>query len=268
MLLFFVPAFVYSFYDYMSLKSDRMELALLRKETQEQQKQIEGLAAQITVFSQRMEYLKQLEKKIRTTVNVEEKRKIKPRLGIGGPENVENRLKSQMGTEKNAVIAGIRSDILHLAQEATDQENSFKELLDFFQKQKMMQAARPTFWPVRGWVTSEFGYRLSPFTNEREFHQGIDVAAGFGARIVAPADGMVTEASYHSDLGNAVKIDNGYGITTCFGHLSRIAVTVGAKLKKGDIIGYIGSTGRSTGPHLHYSVSLKGASVNPRKYLH
>jgi len=116
-------------------------------------------------------------------------------------------------------------------------------------------------------VTSEFGWRTSPFGGDREFHKAIDIATRFGKPIQAPADGIVAEAVFQHDVGQMIRIDHGHGISTFYGHLSKAVVRVGATVRKGDRIGYVGNSGRSTGSHLHYAVMLNGVPVNPRKYL-
>jgi murein DD-endopeptidase MepM/ murein hydrolase activator NlpD len=116
-------------------------------------------------------------------------------------------------------------------------------------------------------VTSEFGVRESPFRTGVEFHKGLDISTRFGKEVVAPADGLVIVSAYDQQEGNFIKIDHGRGLATGFAHLSRMAVKKGVIVKKGDIIGYVGDTGRSTGSHLHYSVFVNNVPVNPRKYL-
>ncbi|MEK6655481.1 MAG: M23 family metallopeptidase, partial [Thermodesulfobacteriota bacterium] len=125
----------------------------------------------------------------------------------------------------------------------------------------------PSLWPVKGWVTSEFGRRISPFGGERELHRGIDIATKFGQAIQAPAAGVVAEVTYQNDVGRTILIDHGHGLSTSYAHLSKAVVRPGAPVRKADRIGYVGNTGRSTGSHLHYSVMLNGVAVNPRKYL-
>ncbi len=262
-----IPFVIYILCDYISIKSDKAELAHLRKETKEQHAQINKIAAIVEGFAVRIEHLKQFDKKIRILANIEGSRYKQQVLGIGGPEGKENRLKSQTAKNRGELLADVREDLEHLNREAADQEKSFSGLLAFLKEQKSIQDARPSLWPVRGWVTSEFGYRVSPFGGERELHQGIDLACRYGSKVISPADGIVTNTSYRSDMGNIVTINNSYGVSTDFGHLSRIAVRVGARVKRGDTIGYVGSTGRSTGSHLHYAVNLMGVPVNPRKYL-
>ncbi len=125
----------------------------------------------------------------------------------------------------------------------------------------------PSLWPVAGPVRSSYGRRRDPFTGASEMHRGLDIGALYGTAIRAPANARVLYARRKSAYGNLIVLDHGGGITTRFGHLSRFAVQVGEQLHKGDIIGYVGSTGRSTGPHLHYEVRLNDRTLNPRNYL-
>ena len=126
----------------------------------------------------------------------------------------------------------------------------------------------PSLWPVRGQITAGFGQRMDPFSGEGAFHAGVDISAPSGTRVEAAADGIVLEAGPESGYGNEILIDHGYGLTTKYGHLSRIFVVVGQVLKRGQVIGAVGMTGKTTGPHLHYEVHVKDTPVNPTKYLH
>jgi len=126
----------------------------------------------------------------------------------------------------------------------------------------------PSIWPVRGQITAGFGQREDPFSGEDAIHKGIDISVPFGTRVEAAADGIVLEAGPESGYGYEILIDHGYGLTTKYGHLSRIFVVVGQVLKRGQVIGAVGMTGKTTGPHLHYEVHVKDAPVNPTKYLH
>jgi murein DD-endopeptidase MepM/ murein hydrolase activator NlpD len=125
----------------------------------------------------------------------------------------------------------------------------------------------PSIWPVRGQITAGFGQRMDPFTGEGAFHSGIDIAAPAGTKIEAAADGILFLAGPDSGYGTEVLIDHGYGITTKYGHLSATYAVVGQEVKRGQIIGAVGMTGRSTGPHLHYEVRIYETAVNPAKYL-
>ncbi len=125
----------------------------------------------------------------------------------------------------------------------------------------------PTLWPVEGRITGAFGERIDPFNGEGAFHRGVDISTSYGNPVVAPADGSITYADFMSGYGRMVVIDHGHGITTRYGHLSAFTVSDGQSVKRGDIIGYVGMSGRSTGPHLHYEVWLHDTPVNPYKYL-
>lgn len=125
----------------------------------------------------------------------------------------------------------------------------------------------PTLWPVMGPITGPFGARIDPFNGEGAFHSGIDISCRYGQPIMAPADGVVTYAGFYSGYGRMIVVDHGNGLTTRYGHLSGFAVTDGQTLRKGQVIGYVGMSGRSTGAHLHYEVRIHDTPVNPHKYL-
>ncbi|TFG38306.1 MAG: M23 family metallopeptidase, partial [Syntrophobacterales bacterium] len=155
-----------------------------------------------------------------------------------------------------------------LLDEATYRESSFQELLDFLKEQKSILASTPSIWPVMGWVTSGYGYRTSPFTGKREFHRGIDISTKVGDPVVAPAKGTAVKVAKKSDMGNMITIDHGNGIVTSYGHLLKMStIKRGQKVKRGDVIGYVGNSGRSTGPHLHYGICVSGIHVDPKRYL-
>lgn len=125
----------------------------------------------------------------------------------------------------------------------------------------------PSLWPVLGPITGSFGERQDPFTGEGAFHPGIDIGAVYGSSVHAAADGVVVYAGWEQGYGRFVVIDHGFGISTCYGHLSAINTQVGARVDRGDVIGYVGDSGRSTGPHLHYEVRINNTPVNPWRYL-
>ena len=125
----------------------------------------------------------------------------------------------------------------------------------------------PNVWPVEGQVTGSFGERIDPFNGEGAFHSGVDIGSSYGAQIIAPADGIVTATETLGGYGKVIMIDHGNAICTRYGHLSGFAVTSGQRVSRGDVIGYVGESGRSTGPHLHYEVRISNTPVNPYKYL-
>lgn len=131
----------------------------------------------------------------------------------------------------------------------------------------LRMAEAPNLWPVEGRITGSFGERQDPFNGEGAFHRGIDISVGFGSRVLAPADGVVTFAGQESGYGRLIQIEHAQGIATRYGHLSAFAVSEGQHVTRGQVIGYVGMSGRSTGPHLHYEVWVHNSPVNPYKYL-
>jgi murein DD-endopeptidase MepM/ murein hydrolase activator NlpD len=134
-------------------------------------------------------------------------------------------------------------------------------------RRQALIAATPSMWPIAGWISSGFGNRRDPFTGGSDFHPGLDISADHGAPIFAPADGVVESASYNGNYGNMVVIDHGFGLVTRYGHMSRFAVSSRQTIRRGDVIGYVGSTGRSTSSHLHYEVLVNGQLTNPLRLL-
>jgi murein DD-endopeptidase MepM/ murein hydrolase activator NlpD len=258
---------MYFSYDYIHIRREQAELKRLKQQTAEQRKQIDGLVAKVDQFSIKMDELRQFDKKIRIMANLVTGRDKEQLLGIGGPVSEENRLRSRMAADDKAMIAGIGRQVDRLMDDALSREQSFANLLAYLQEKKSLLASTPSIWPVPGWVTSEFGQRTSPFGGDREFHKAIDIATRIGKPIQVPADGIVAEVAFQQDVGQMIRIDHGHGISTFYGHLSKAVVRAGATVHKGDRIGYVGNSGRSTGSHLHYAVMLNGVPVNPRKYL-
>ena len=135
------------------------------------------------------------------------------------------------------------------------------------ERPQALASATPSIWPVAGWLSSGYGNRTDPFRGGRDFHPGLDISANHGRPIRATADGTVLSAAYNGNYGNLVVIDHGFGITTRYGHLSRFGVASGQRIHRGDVIGYVGSTGRSTSPHLHYEILVNGKLINPLNLL-
>ncbi len=262
-----ILSIVYFSYDYVKIKGKIGELAELKELSTIQKKQIDMLDSKVAEFGKKMTELKQFDKKIRIITNLEDEEDDGKLLGMGGPIPEEKRLDGKMADVEKVIIGRVHGSIDQLLGEADHQEKSFKELLEFLKKQKSLLATTPSIWPVRGWVTSEFGYRISPFTGRREFHRGIDIATRMKKEIVAPAGGVVTKARPDTGMGNEVRINHGNNIITVYGHMLKSTVKKGRRVKRGDLIGYVGNSGRSTGPHLHYGVLVKGIYVNPRRHL-
>jgi murein DD-endopeptidase MepM/ murein hydrolase activator NlpD len=146
-------------------------------------------------------------------------------------------------------------------------EQSVIDLWESLSERHSLLNSTPNIRPAKGWFTSRFGYRVSPFTGRSALHAGLDVAAAPGSPVYATADGVVTFAGYDEGFGKLVTIDHGYGVSTRYGHNSQIYVQVGQKLSRWDVIASVGNTGRSTGPHLHYEVRVNGIPRDPALYI-
>jgi len=176
--------------------------------------------------------------------------------------------------QPNAMISSVFSSL-------TNPEDTFGVLRDLLrglesrltyvrrdvERQEKLAAATPSIWPAHGWLTGTFGGRSDPFTGEPGFHQGLDISTPKGQPVYATADGIVESASYTGDYGNLVVVKHDFGLATRYGHLSTYAVTPGSSVKRGDVLGYVGSTGRSTGAHLHYEILVNGKLINPLQLL-
>lgn len=180
--------------------------------------------------------------------------------GVGGP-----------GKPTNPVLSLNQKDISKhfrsLDRKRITLETELRQLQDYYTTNEILMAATPSLMPVRGYPSDRFGRRADPFDGERDFHPGIDISAPRGAKVVATADGMVVFAGYQKDYGRLVAIEHKFGISTRYGHLNRYTVKPGDQVSKGDIIGYVGSTGRSTGPHVHYEVRLRNQPLNPLRFI-
>ena len=158
-------------------------------------------------------------------------------------------------------------DMNTLEDRTTQLDRSMGMIDEAWNERLQLLAATPSIRPVRGFFSHGYGWRKDPFTGEREFHQGVDIVANKGTPIRATADGVVTRATRYMGYGKMVHISHSYGMATRYAHMSEILVRPGQKVKRGDVIGKVGSTGRSTGPHLHYEVFRSGRREDPRKYL-
>lgn len=264
----------YGVYDFIRLhriaenKQD-IEQALVRQTSQvaHQRKQIQTFAMEINSLKERLVMLDQLEKKIRIIASLDQPDTHEALFGVGGPapEDINTNIDP---TQKHTLMLRKMHRQVNQLEGATEaKKESLTDLLNDLERQKNVLAHTPTIRPAEGWVSSTFGYRISPFTEKREFHKGLDIANHLGTPIIATADGVVTFVGPKGQFGNVIIIDHGHGITTRFAHLDKALMKPGERVKRGDLIAQMGSTGRSTGPHVHYEVHLNGVPVNPEKYI-
>lgn len=164
-------------------------------------------------------------------------------------------------------VAAVKERLEWLSKQATVQEQILSELTQAAEQRSSRWASTPSIWPVKGWVTSGFGPRISPFTEKPAWHDGLDIGAAPNAPVQAPAQGRVTSTGFDPKLGNIVRVDHGFGIETLYGHLAKALVKEGQRVNRGDVIALVGSSGLSTGPHLHYMVKVNGQALDPTKYI-
>ena len=179
-----------------------------------------------------------------------------------------NPLKGEVASEKsysNYATLVIRID--QAVKESNLKEQSVIELWELLSDRQSLLAATPSIKPARGPIGSRYGYRIDPINGRQRMHAGLDISAPPGTPVRAPADGVVSFAGWDDQYGKLVSIDHGYGVLTRYGHNSQLFVQVGQKVSKYDVISAVGSTGRSTGPHLHYEVRVNGVAVNPVNYI-
>ena len=268
-LIGFLGSVFYFSQQYLSLKGSENELVELRRDSKIRKIQVAKFAQQVKNFETQMARLERFEKKLRVITALENSPKsVEKNWGVGGPYGLStNSFKTSMGRGAASMVDNLSNGLDHLDRQAKIQSISFQELDDFFKNQKSFLSSTPSIWPTRGWVTSSFGFRKSPFTGLREKHEGWDIAARNGAPVRATADGVVVVEGREYGYGNLVEVDHGYGIVTRYGHNSKHLVKVGDRVKRGQVVSLVGNTGRSTGPHLHYEILLNGVPVSPKNYI-
>lgn len=252
---------------YFYMARDMWELKSLRKETKTQKIQIQTFASNITDLEKQMARLKDLDAKIRVITDIGPPPQSEQLMGMGGPEEPGMDGVYQDGKMQAVDLKKMDEDLNHLKSAASAQELSFEELTEAMKDRRSLWASTPSIWPVRGWLTSGFGNRISPFTGSVTMHNGIDVASRRDTPVHATAGGVVSYEGFDSGLGKVVKLNHGYGMQTIFGHLAKVNVRIGQKVKRGDVIGSVGNTGLSTGPHVHYEVYVNHVPVNPLRYI-
>lgn len=191
------------------------------------------------------------------------------KAGFGGA----NRYKKLQGFENSELITETTKRLDRLTKQVYVQSKSFDDIVDMAEDKSKLLEAIPAIQPVANEelrrVASGYGYRVDPFTKARKFHSGMDFSAEIGTPVYATGDGKVIRAdSRSSGYGKHIRLDHGFGYSTLYGHLSGYNVRVGQKVKRGDLIGYVGNTGRSSGPHLHYEVHLDGEKLNPVNFYY
>ncbi|MEZ4330250.1 MAG: M23 family metallopeptidase [Myxococcota bacterium] len=282
-------------WDWIRLRGETAELASLREETGQQRDQIEAFRARIHQVDTQLSKVADLERKVRIIAN------LPGAVGVGGEQPIEEAIDGAMEAEPvggaldealptgapytgqggdeedfssgvplatgEGWLTGLDARAIDLDAGAQARIDSLQRLLSQLEDKQEKLASSPSIWPSKGWLTSRFGPRVSPFTGRRQMHAGLDISAAVGTPIVAPARGRATFVGNKGPLGQALVIDHGHGVKTIYGHTSKIFVKAGETVARGQKVAAIGNTGRSTGPHLHYVVEVNGRARNPLDYI-
>ena len=260
------------------------ELEGLKEELSQSRGQAVGFSEAIDNMQQRVLTIQTLNEKLQVMFGLEpEKAEETDAEGQGGEEVpyeagapgirdfeslAEDVDGQQPGNPGARMAADIKKRLFWLERQTARQLHKLARLEKAAGERVGLWAATPSIWPVKGPVSSRFGPRISPFTGKRAFHAGLDISGPRGKTVRAPAKGKVVEAAYDWKIGNFIRINHRYGVETIYGHLSKLLVRDGQEVKRGDVLGLIGSTGRySTGPHLHYQIAVNDKVVDPLQYI-
>lgn len=244
------------------------QLAELQASLVQRDEQIAEFTDKIDALQLKLVKLNRYEQRIRQIVGKKAGGENLEAYGVGGTIPDKEPAGFLSSEEYHQIIRGIDDSVASMDDAADAQKNQLEALWKTLRALKNLEAATPSIRPVDGgWISSKFGYRLSPFSGKRELHSGVDIACQKGTPIKATADGKVVYAGVKGLMGKTVVVDHGFGIKTRYGHLNKIRVTDGQNVKRNEMIGEMGSTGRSTGPHVHYEVRLNDVPVDAEKYM-
>jgi biotin carboxyl carrier protein len=235
------------------------QLETLRRRADDQRAVIDAFQARLPAIRNEITDWKTLHAKMWKAYAPEKGSKQAP-TGIGGAA-------PDVGAPAAAVELHPAEELELLASGIAEEGPRLRELERMVSRTGKIVRTLPLRWPIRGTVNSEYGMRRSPWNGMQEHHDGIDIGSPPGTPVKSPAPGTVVAASSHGDFGRHVTLDHGNGVRSLYGHLAAVDVKAGQRVEKGQVIGLVGSTGRSTGPHLHYQLLVEGRSVNPRGFL-
>ncbi|MDD5558598.1 M23 family metallopeptidase [Candidatus Methylomirabilis sp.] len=265
-------AFLFLIYQAVGHTGHMLELRQLRTTANEQA----DLLQKFEHIENQMAKLREFDLRLRTAAGLEVKDAESSIVGVGGADTLSSSALMVAAlahqTSRTDPAAKIRTNNLggeldRLSREMNDRNKSFQGLIGSLEAKRSLLASTPTIWPVKGWLTAGFGQRRSPFTGQRQMHEGVDIANTVGTPVIAPADGIVTYTGPLGGFGDVISVDHGHKISTFYAHLQQHKVSQGQRVRRGDVIGLVGATGRVTGPHLHYEIQVNEAPVDPTKYV-
>jgi murein DD-endopeptidase MepM/ murein hydrolase activator NlpD len=260
-----IVSFLYNLTNFAKKEVDRSRLSQVENENRVVRNEIKRIEAEITGLTNLLDTLESYDKKLRSYAPLKPINEELREMGIGGytPSFEQEDLSSYT----KSGLTALSETLDNLVGRTQLQKSSFDELITYLREKAYLRNHTPSIMPVQGWLIRGFGYQIDPFTGQVKMHEGLDIAAPTGTPVVSPADGTVKYAGNKKGFGLSVEINHGYGFTTLYGHCQRIRVNAGMRVKRGDVIAYVGNTGRSTGPHLHYEIRVAHSAVNPMNYI-
>lgn len=260
--------FGFVLFDYLTTSYDKEKMRKLEQDNIKKGKIIETMDASLKNLERSIRRMERYKEKIMIASGLKSPYALKE-VGSGGyyDEIVSRSIPLKPEKEKNQARENIILKAHKINETASSIENTLKLVQSVIDKQKVRLACTPAIWPTKGYLTDSFGWRIHPITGRRSFHYGQDIATQLGNRIIATANGFVLAAERRGALGNLVIIDHNFGFTTWYGHLASFNCKEGDRVKRGQVIGYVGSTGRSNAPHLHYEVRVAGKPQNPMQFI-
>ena len=260
--IFVLVVMIGFFVDYFSMSGVRRKFKELNQVSRQQGETISQYEASIDKLNDTIRNFENYAEKLNVMAGLKSENVLEGEPGIGGPVN------DQQVVPITPVPSANLERLQDINHKADSIEDNLNTLAHFFEDQTLELAATPSIMPTRGYWVSHFGWRDDPFTGKRAFHDGVDIATQPGNPVVSTADGLVIQTKFDRTGGNTVKISHKRsGFTTVYCHLSEFKVKSGQRVKRGDVIGLIGRTGRTQGPHVHYEVHLNGKAVNPYYYI-
>jgi murein DD-endopeptidase MepM/ murein hydrolase activator NlpD len=240
-------------------------LNLTEKSANEQKSQLLNLSQKLVTLQKDVTRIRDFDSKLRVMINLEQENTMSV-ASRGGPG--QDMAKGYLPIYRQELLARKMNEFLRqLSVEARLEEVRQQEIIQRLRANKDVLESTPSVWPAGGWVTSGFGWRGSPFTTKREFHKGLDISAPAGTPIYAPSRGVVSFIERDPAYGLVLNVTHGTGLVTRYAHLQRVNVKQSQVVQRGEVIAFMGDSGRSTGPHLHYEVRIGGVPVNPMRYI-
>jgi murein DD-endopeptidase MepM/ murein hydrolase activator NlpD len=269
---FLIVFFGFIIFDYLTMTLDKQKMKRLEIDARVKRQKISELASTVEILNKRLKNMEIYKERIMVATGLTSPLALRE-VGSGGPE-IGLAAGSEFSGAPNTLPAPgsmLQKNPIPQTADIKDQAQRIEDSLKLVEKsisqQKLQLAATPAIWPTRGYISGVFGNRVHPFTGRYEFHYAIDIATQLGNKVIAPADGVVLVAETRDYYGKMIIIDHGFGYVTRYGHLSSFKVKEGQRIHRYDVIGYVGTTGRSNGPHLHYEVRYFDKPMNPADFI-